>query len=75
MSVLERVRASGKFPPSLLRDSAGQDDFEAALLKVVDTNNGTSVVRFFGGNFWIARNSRFAGVLLRSQLRIILCFE
>lgn len=55
MSVLERVRASGKFPPSLLRDATGQDDFEAALLKVLDTNNGTYFVRFIGVQ--IARNS------------------
>lgn len=44
MSVLERVRATGKYPPSLLQDGSvtGDDGFEAAVMKVLDAN-GTSV--------------------------------
>jgi hypothetical protein len=45
MKILERARASGKYPPSLLRDiDIGDDSFEAALLKVLDAN-GMSVLR------------------------------
>lgn len=43
MSILERVRGSGKCPPSLLCHD-GNEDFEATAVKVVDAN-GTSVVR------------------------------
>lgn len=43
MSILERVRASGKCPPSLLCDDTN-GDFVANATKVVDAN-GTSVVR------------------------------
>ena len=43
MSILERVRASAGFPPSLI--GADSDaDFENAAMKVVDAN-GMSVVR------------------------------
>jgi len=45
MSTLERVRASGKCSPSLLRDDI-DSDFETTATKVVDAN-GTSVVRLF----------------------------
>jgi hypothetical protein len=45
MTVLERARASGKFPPSLLRDiDTGGDGFEEAVVNVLD-GNGTSVLR------------------------------
>lgn len=45
MSLLERARASGKYPPSLLRDNSnGDDDFEAVVKKILDSN-GTSVLR------------------------------
>ena len=43
MSILEKVRASGDCPPSLIGVDADAD-FETAALKVVDAN-GTSVVR------------------------------
>lgn len=42
MSILERVRASGKCPPSLIGGNPDAD-FETAALKVVDAN-GMSVV-------------------------------
>ncbi|KAG7346295.1 RNA recognition motif containing protein [Nitzschia inconspicua] len=39
MSVIERVRASGKYPPSLLQSSVnGDDEFEAAVMKILDAN-------------------------------------
>lgn len=45
MSILERARASGKYPPSLLQDSSKVDEeFEKAVMKVLDAN-GTSVLR------------------------------
>ena len=43
MSILDRVRASGKCPPSLIGGNP-DNDFETAALKVVDAN-GMSVVR------------------------------
>lgn len=36
-TIIERVRASGKCPPSLIRDVA-DNKFEAAVEKVVDSN-------------------------------------
>mmetsp|Transcript_25460 Transcript_25460/g.47448 ORF Transcript_25460/g.47448 Transcript_25460/m.47448 type:complete len:872 (-) Transcript_25460:2332-4947(-) len=40
MSILERVRASGKYPPSLLGEYNGNEDgFEAAMMKVLDAND------------------------------------
>lgn len=46
MSIIERVRASGKCPPSLLssNDSA-EDGFETAVSKVVDAT-GTAKVAY-----------------------------
>lgn len=46
MNVLDRARASGKLPPSLLQaDLQNQEDgFETALLKVI-ASDGTSVAR------------------------------
>jgi hypothetical protein len=45
MSIIERARASGKYPPSLLQDdSKGDDEFEGAVMKILDAN-GTSVRR------------------------------
>jgi hypothetical protein len=44
MNVLERARASGKCPPSLLRDEPKEDAFETAVAKVLDAN-GTFFVR------------------------------
>jgi hypothetical protein len=45
MKIIERARASGKYPPSLLRDlHSGDDSFEAAMVKILDTN-GASVLR------------------------------
>ena len=41
MSILERVRTSGKCPPTLIGGNP-DTDFETAALKVVDAN-GTSV--------------------------------
>ncbi len=43
MSILERVRASGDCPPSLIGVDADAE-FETAVLKVIDAN-GMSVVR------------------------------
>ena len=43
MNIIERVRLSGKSPPSLLCVES-DTDFETAAIKVVDAN-GTSVVR------------------------------
>jgi len=39
-TIIERVRASGKCPPSLIRDVA-DNKFEAAVEKVVDSNELT----------------------------------
>lgn len=45
MNIIERARASGKYPPSLLKDSSnGDEEFETAVMKVLDAN-GTSVLR------------------------------
>ncbi len=44
MSIIERVRASGGCPPSLIGVDS-DTGFETAALKVVDAN-GMSVVRF-----------------------------
>jgi hypothetical protein len=55
MKILERARASGKYPPSLLRDiDNGDDGFEAAILKTID-GNGTSVLRALDicGALWL----------------------
>lgn len=45
-TIIERVRASGKCPPSLIRDVA-DNKFEAAVEKVVDSNGEYFFVRFF----------------------------
>jgi hypothetical protein len=47
MSLIERARASGRCPPSLLQEetSDGANGFEAAVTQILDAN-GTSIVRF-----------------------------
>ena len=44
MNISERLRASGKCPPSLMRETLQEDVFEMAVSKVLDAN-GTCVVR------------------------------
>lgn len=43
MNVIQRARASGKCPPSLLRDEPKEDAFETAVAKVLDANGGSFV--------------------------------
>ena len=46
MNVVERARAAGKCPPSLLRDEPKDDGFEKAVAEILDPN-GTYFVRLF----------------------------
>jgi hypothetical protein len=44
MSLLDRARASGRCPPSLLQSVSKEDQFESVVSRVLDAN-GTFVVR------------------------------